>query len=42
MKKIIKRFGLLLLVGALVSPIALTSGCEGDVDGDGASLEVGD
>ena len=40
MKKIIKRFGLLLLVGMLVAPAVLTAGCEGDVDDDGASLEI--
>ena len=41
MKKIAKRFGLLLLVGMLVAPAVLTAGCEGDLDEDGASLDVG-
>ena len=41
MKKIAKRFGLLLLVGMLVAPVTLTAGCEGDLDEDGASLDVG-
>ena len=41
MKKIIKKFGLLLLVGMLVAPVTLTGGCEGEVDDDGADLSVG-
>ena len=42
MQKIIKRFGLLMLVGMFALPAVLTAGCESDVDEDGASLEIGD
>lgn len=43
MKTILKRFGLALLAAIAIAPMAtLTAGCEGDVDEDGASLEVGE
>ena len=42
MSKLIKRFGLLLLAGLLLAPVTLAAGCHGDVDDDGASLDIGD
>ena len=41
--KTLKRAALLLLTAALIAPLAVQSiGCKGDVDGDGADLEIGD
>lgn len=38
-----KRFKLLAILALLAVPLTgLSLGCEGDVDGDGASLEVGE
>ncbi len=41
--KTLKRYGLMLIIAACIAPLAVHSiGCEGDVDDDEASFEIGE